>query len=82
MFEICIALNVLLSSSMNFLNMFCEVLGNFFLTSQVDVLVDDDEVSLLGVVRDFPHALQAVNEPGKLDTARFCALLAEKGQTF
>ena len=78
MFEISIALNVLLSSSMNFLNMFSEVLGYFFLTSQVDVLVDDDEVSLLGVVRDFPHALQAVNESRKLYTARFRALLAEK----
>ena len=63
MFEICIGLNVLLSSSMNFLNMLCEVLGNFFLTSQVDVLVDDDKVSLLGIVRDFPHTLQAIDEP-------------------
>ena len=82
MFEISVVLDVLLSSSVNFLNMLCKVLGNFFLSSLIDVLVNDDEVCLLGVVRDFPHALQAVDEPRELDTARFSAFLTEKGQTF
>ena len=82
MFEISVVLDVLLSSLINFLNVLCEVLRYFFLTSLIDVLVDDDEVCLLGVVRDFPHAFQAVDESGELDAARFRALLAEKGQTF